>query len=296
MEDMKVSVIIVNYCHPEITMKCINSIKGNSHLITNIIVVDNASPDDSYEFLKNKVPYDVVLIKADENHGFAAGNNIGIKYALENGADYIMLLNNDTEIAPNMISILLQYTNDNIVTAPKMYYYDDPKRIWFAGGKYYTCSGQFKHIGENELDSQKYDTNIECDFLTGCCFMMTAKVACTVGYLDENYFMYVEDVDYSLRLRNEGVKLMMIPKAKLWHKVGVSSGGATTRLNIYYGNRNRFYLQKKFGFNCIIRWITFITRIALIINGVVCNTNQKYIWFSIIDYCANRMGKQESRI
>ena len=111
MEGKKVSVILVNYCHPEVTLECIQSIKRNSCL-TNIIVVDNASPDDSYEYLKNNIPHDAVLIKANENLGFAAGNNIGIKYALEYGADYIMLLNNDTEIAPNMISILLPLCGD----------------------------------------------------------------------------------------------------------------------------------------------------------------------------------------
>jgi hypothetical protein len=123
--------------------------------------------------------------------------------------------------------------------------------------------------------------------------MMTAETARTIGLLDETYFMYMEDVDYSLRLKNSRIKLMMIPTAKLWHKVGISSGGETSELSVYYGNRNRLFLQKKFGFSIIIRLITCITRVILMSKGFLFNTNQKYIWHSLVDYFGGRMGKQE---
>ncbi len=292
-DNICIFAIVVNYCHPEITLSGIKSLRESDNVNLHIIVVENASPDNSYTVLKSQLPTDVILLCAVENRGFAAGNNVGIQYALEHGADYIMLINNDTEIDPSMVSVLLQYTDDHTVTAPKMFYFGSSSKIWFAGGKYLEGSGRFIHVGESEEDGAAFQNNLECDFLTGCCFMMTGNVARKVGLLDESYFMYVEDVDYSLRLRQNGVKLLMIPSAKLWHKVGVSSGGEKSKFNIYYGNRNRFYLQKKFGFSFFTRMVTFVTRIILMIKGILFNTSQKYILYAIIDFYKNRMGKQE---
>lgn len=291
-----VFAIIINYKHPEITIQGVMSLLQSEKVNLTIVVVDNNSPDSSYELLKETLPEQIVLLKATENLGFAAGNNIGIKYALTHNADYILLINNDTEVNPHMIWNLKQNTSDRIVTSPKMYYYDEPNKIWFAGGKFYKTSGRFKHLGENQQDGTNYENPLECDFLTGCCFMLTSNVVRKAGLLDESYFMYIEDVDYSLRLKNEGVKLMMIPSAKLWHKVGATSGGGTTKFNIYYGNRNRLYLQKKFGFSFYTRLVTLASRILLMLIGLLRNTNQKYIWYSIIDFYTNRMGKQDSRV
>ena len=104
----KLFVIIVNYCQSQLTLKCIESIRKSKGVDPFIVVVDNASPDNSYEVLNENVE-NIILIRSDENDGFAAGNNIGIRYAIQNGADSLMLLNNDTEIDPDMISNLLKY-------------------------------------------------------------------------------------------------------------------------------------------------------------------------------------------
>lgn len=220
-----VYAIMINYCHPEITIDGVNSLLQSRNVKLKIIVVDNNSPDGSYEILKEKLPNSIILLKAEANLGFSAGNNIGIQYALEHNADYVMLINNDTTVEPDMISILLENTNDKTVTSPKMYYYDQPELIWFAGGKYYRNTARFKHIGLDQIDSNKFQRLYSCDFLTGCCFMMTGKIARMAGLLDENYFMYMEDVDYSIRLKNMGMNLIMVPDAKLKHKVSISSGG-----------------------------------------------------------------------
>lgn len=288
-EDKLIYAIMINYCHPKVTLECVDSLLKSEDVTLKIIVVDNASPDNSANFLSDALPEDVILLKASENKGFSAGNNIGIKYAVEHGADYILLINNDTVVAPDMVKLLANKTDINTVTAPKMYYYSDKNKVWFAGGKYLPLTGKFVHIGEGGEDI--YNSDIECDWLTGCCLMFSAKVIEKVGYLDETFFMYSEDVDYSIRLRNNKLKLKMINDAHLWHKVGASSGVAS-RFVLYYSNRNRLYLQKKIKEKIYIRLLTIITRFLLVIKGLIFNTNEKYIWYSIVDFFKNRMGEQ----
>ena len=287
----KIFIIIVNYSQAELTIKCVNSIKKSFLVNPVIVVVDNDSPNNDLIILKDELDEDVVLLEATSNNGFAAGTNIGIKYALDNNADYIMLLNNDTEIDPYMISKLCNYVNDQTAVSPKMYYYDNPNIIWFAGGEYKKRTGGFYHIGCDDIDCDKYSSIIQCGFLTGCCIMLSGDSIRKTGLLDEKYFMYMEDVDYSLRLINNGISLLMIPEAKLWHKVGSSSGGERSILSIYYGSRNRLYLQKKFNFNFYVRARSIINRLFFMIKGFILNTNEKIIFRSIIDFLLGNMYK-----
>lgn len=294
MRNDTIFAIIINYCNPIDTIETVNSLFRSS-VVPKIVVVDNASSDNSYKILKSYLPHDVVLIRAEQNNGFSSGNNIGIRYALFHNARYIILLNNDTSVDRYMICNLLKYTDQASVTSPKIYYYDCPDRIWFAGGRFERLTGRFIHIGYNKSDSLAYNKKISCDFLSGCCIMMTSDVVRKVGLLDESYFMYYEDVDYSIRLKKEKIDLFMIPEAKLWHKVGASSGGDLSKFNIYYGNRNRLFLLKKFRFFFLIRVCTFISRLILMLKGGIVGGNQRYIFYSLFDYFLGRMGKQERR-
>ena len=284
---------MVNYGQAELTLKCIDSVKRSRDVGFKIVVIDNNSPDNSYQVLKSKLADDVVLIKSEKNNGFAAGNNIGIKYALNHNADFIMLLNNDTEIDENMIAILASYVDENTTVSPKMYYYDRPDTLWFAGGKYLKNTGRFVHVGENMMDSIKYSKQTQCDFLTGCCMMLSAKTIRKTGLLDEEYFMYMEDIDYSLRLKSNNIKLIMVPEAKLWHKIGSSSGGEKSKLAVYYGNRNRLFLANKFHFSSIIQFETLFSRFLLMVKGFLFNTNEKYIFLSISDFYKGKMKQRD---
>lgn len=287
----KLYIILVNYKQPELTTKCVESIRNSKKIIPFVLIVDNCSKDNSISILSKLVNDHTILLKSDENNGFAGGNNIGIKYALDNGADFIMLLNNDTEIDQYMIDVLLSYCNEQTAVSPKMYYYDEPDKIWFVGGKYLTKTGRFIHVGENEHDNENYNLMAECDFLTGCCIMLSAKSIKKVGYLDETYFMYMEDVDYSIRLKQSNIQLLIIPEAKLWHKVGSSFGGEKSEAAIYYGNRNRLYLLKKYSCSPYINALTFISRLLLLFKGMILNTKERIIYYSIIDFFRNKMGK-----
>lgn len=262
----KVSIILLNYKGIIDTVECVKSLQKCSYDNFEIIIVENASPDNSYEKLKEYigstpgvVPYNgmtpgvepkkVILLKAEENGGFAKGNNIGIKYALENNTDYIMILNNDTLVEPNFIEELLKpFELDSSigVTTGKIYYEGQRNTLWFAGGEFLDNRFYGAHIGEGEEDKGQYDSERELTFSTGCLMMIKAEVLKKVGLLPEEYFMYYEDVDFCLKLREAGYKLWFVPTAKIYHKVSASTGGEASPFAIEWNTRNRILLMKKF--------------------------------------------------
>lgn len=284
-------IIIVSYKNAYLTLECINSIYKSTYKEFRIVVVDNNSPDNTYDILKEKLPKSVILIRTDKNGGFSYGNNVGIKYALNNNAEYIMLLNNDTVIDSNLIFNLLQNTNEFTVTVPKIYYYEYPNKIWYAGGKYNYIKGDAIHIGKNKKDNQKFNQKREVDFVTGCCVLIQKDILKKIGMLDESFFMYHEDVDLSFRLKENKIKMLYIPSAKMWHKVG-STSGYETPLTIYYGNRNRFFIINKYKIGFLSIVYIFFTRILKIIFGFFKKNNyDKYILKAWNDYKKGITGK-----
>jgi len=283
--------ILVNYKNPELTIECVESLRKSKSDNLHIVVVDNNSPDNSYEQLIEKLPNEII-IKSEENNGFSAGNNIGIRYALEHDAEYIMLLNNDTVIDEAMIEQLLNNSDDFTVTVPKMYYYSQSETIWYAGGTINKKIGKTYHIGENKSDDGTFDEQKYVDFATGCCIMMSRAVIEKVGLWDEAFFLYWEDVDYSFRLAAAGIKILYVPEAKLWHKVNASTG-STSSLTVYYANRNRMYVMKKYKFP-ITAWIYFyLTRTIYLIKNFSLKNDNKYIIKAMKDYRNKITGKCE---
>lgn len=238
----KVGIILLNYCNYDLTIACIESIKKSSYQNYEIIVIDNNSPDNSGKQL-SKLD-NIRFLQMNENLGFAAGNNRGIEAAISDGCEYVMLLNNDTVISNTMIEQLILKADENTVVVPKMYYYDiDGKKnvIWYAGGtlKYKNSDGI--HIGSRKEDSEQYSIEKKVSFATGCCMLIHKTILERVGMLREEYFMYCEDTDYSIRLNRENVKILYVPAAQLWHKVSSSSGGEMSKFIVYYVVRNKIY-------------------------------------------------------
>lgn len=238
----KVGIILLNYCNYNLTIDCIESIRQSTYQNYEIIVVDNNSPDHSGKNLSQLEG--IRFLQLEENLGFAAGNNRGIEVALSDGCEYVMLLNNDTVIDPNMIEALISRADANTVVVPKMYYFDVEGRkdiLWYAGGilKYKSSDGI--HIGGRQKDSKQYSIEREVTFATGCCMMIHREILEKVGLLREEYFMYCEDTDYSIRLNKSNVRILYVPNAKLWHKVSSSSGGEMSKFIVYYVVRNKIY-------------------------------------------------------
>ena len=277
---MKVSIIILNWNRKEDTLSCMKSLKESriKDFELEIIVVDNGSTDGSQQTVARYIKEAKKvgnrrwkLIELEENTGFVKGNNVGIKYALDAGADYIILLNNDTIVEQDCISNLVGYANkhkDIGLISPKIYFakgfefhkarYKDKdlgKVFWYAGGDIDWNNVYGSNHGVDEVDEGQYDKTKETDFATGCCILIRREVLDKIGLLDKRYFAYYEDSDLSQRARKAGWKVVYYPFAHLWHKVAQSSG-IGSGLNDYFTTRNRLL----FG----IRYVSLRTKFALI--------------------------------
>jgi len=285
----KVSIILINYNGDNDTIACVESLKKLSYGNYEIIVVDNASK--TQEQLKEKLHNSVVFLESKENLGFSGGNNLGAKYAVEHGADFILLLNNDTVVEPDFLEKLVdaakRHKDAGILTG-KIVYYSKPDYLWYAGGYMNLNRARIHHYHIQEKD---FDDPIEetVTFATGCLMMMPREVIERYGCLDDVFFMYSEDAEFCSRILKNGYKIWYIPTAKIYHKVSASSGGPGSKLSQYYRTRNEMYLvthcasHKILGSCCCM--IRFIKRI------VVGQFEVKYVYYGLADLIAGRMGK-----
>lgn len=258
-----ISVIIVNYNGKKYNMNCIDSIWESSIASQiQIIVVDNASSDDSAEILEEKWGgrEDFFLIRLKDNYGFSKANNIGIKKAMKEGSQYFLLLNNDTVIDSFLIEEMIGLSNKKSgIIVPRIYYYDKPDTLWFAGGKLSKVIKKPKQIGLNEIDKGQFDKTRECEFANGCCMLLTSKIIEQVGYLDERFFLYYEDTEYSMRAKGKKIKIWYCAEAKLYHKVNGATGGNLNPLCSYYITRNwLLYCKMCMGKKIILFYLYFL--------------------------------------
>ena len=196
-----------------------------------IIVSDNGSTDGTIEFVKADYP-DVVLLENGRNLFWAGGNNVGIQRAIEDGADYIMLLNNDIIVDPEMVGTLVEVGKSDThigMLGPKIYYYGDNKQLWYAGGRISLWRGIARHIGIREIDRGQYDKVVSTDYITGCALMVKRQVVEKIGLVDPVYIAYGEDMDWSYRARLAGYQLKYVPASMLWHKIGAYWGVISKR-------------------------------------------------------------------
>lgn len=240
---MKLAVILVNYNGKNYNAACIDSVFANEGVEDmKIIVVDNASQDDSMSLLEERYAGDgrIEFIRLGDNYGFSYANNVGIDRARKQGADDVLLLNNDTEIAPDMLLKLWECSrrHPGSMIAPKIYYSDDRKCIWSAGGSVSRVIRKVRHTGLNEMDEGQYDQEREIGFATGCCLWIPMQVIEKAGTLDERFFLYYEDTEYCFRLHRLGIPICYCPDAVMYHKVGASTRGADSPLCAYYITRN----------------------------------------------------------
>lgn len=204
---------------------------------------------DDVEKLIDDLPSNrtIILIKNRENYGFADGNNIGINYAINNlKSDYILLLNNDTVVDPEFLNELINVAESSPeigAVGPKTYFYDNENMIqWAAGGFMEPEYFKVESIGSFEIDNGQYDENRELDYIVASCILCKREVIEKAGLLDHSYFMYFEDIDWSIKILRSGYKCYYAYKSKIWHKMGVSS---TNCFKTHYYHMNRIYLVKK---------------------------------------------------
>jgi GT2 family glycosyltransferase len=215
----------------------------------------------------------VTLIRNEKNYGFAEGSNIGMKYALNVLApQYILLLNNDTVVDPHFLNELVKtaQADDTIaVVGPKIYYYEEPNRIHFGGGKINWWIGKPIHCQIGTFDEKK-DTTRNVEFLTGCCMLLNPEVKNI--FFDAGYFAYFEDADLCVRLQKEGYKLVYAPSAKIWHKISQSLE-IRSEFHSYYFARNRTIFMREHG--------TFLHKIWFYPFQIVAKSIGSFFYFGI---------------
>lgn len=302
-----ISLVIVNWNQADLTIETLSSLEGlviNNFLLS-VIVVDNASKDDSllkFELYKkeNKNKFSkFIVLKNKVNEGFAEGNNVGIRYALKHNAEYVLLLNNDTTVHKSLIVGLLQtfmdYPNAGCIS-PKIYFakgyefhknrYDESELgsvIWYAGGVMDWNNIYGSNKGVDEVDNGQYDQVINTEFATGCCVMYPSHVFKSVGLFDPRYYLYLEDVDLSSRIKKSGYQVLYTPYTHLWHKVSQSSGVGSL-LNDYFITRNRLL----FGYT----YAPLRTKLALFRESIrFLLTGRKWQSQGVWDYYLKRFGR-----
>lgn len=259
----QICVVLVNYNGKEYNDKCIDSIL-NSTIADKIqiVVVDNASSDGSAESLYEKWGGDhrVHIIELDENVGFAKANNVGIRWAMKNRIAHYLLLNNDTEVEPDAIERMWRCHEEYAcIVTPKILYADKRNVLWCAGGKFSPIIMKPVQIGENQENSEKYNGDYECDFANGCAVFLDEQILKKTGLLDESFFLYYEDTEFSMRARKCGVGIRYCAGAIVYHKVNGSTKGNQSYRNVYYITRNwLIYAKKHLGKKLIFFWIYFL--------------------------------------
>ena len=245
---MKASVVIVNYNGADDTLECLDSLNKIDYHDYEIILVDNASSDASSVLNEVHKNFSAVKILAmPRNLGFAGGNNAGIKTALDDGARYVILLNNDTIVAHDFLSQMIKTaeSDENIgIIGAKIYYFAEKNRVWYNGGTFNWIGGG-RHIQDGTVDENLDDGEIKnTEYVTGCALLIKREVVEKIGLLCEDFFMYYEDIEWSLRARKAGYKTVIAPAAHIWHKVSRSASKMGAPVIHYYNIRNALLLTK----------------------------------------------------
>lgn len=231
MSDPKVTCVVLTWNGRDVLMECLEALKAVSYPCLDVVVSDNGSTDGSIEDVRSRFP-SVTVLENGRNLRWSGGNNVGIEHAMAHGADYVLLLNNDTVVAPEFVGELVRAgeADETIgVLGPKIYYHDRPRVIWYAGGVVSLVTGIVKHRGIREEDHGQYDEPADVDYVTGCALMIKRAVVETIGLIDPSYLAYAEDTDYSLRAHQAGFRARYVPTSVVWHKVGASWGIVTPR-------------------------------------------------------------------
>jgi GT2 family glycosyltransferase len=297
------TTIIVHYNTPEETLRCIASvlkIKAR-HFTHQILVIDNGSKENLELPAKLAAHPNVELVRSDSNLGFAGGNNLGIKHAISNyNSDFVILLNSDTTVDPSCFETLWDTARNHPevgLVNPKIYFtagrefhqksyapQEKGKVLWFAGASLDWADVVSFHRGVDEVDRGQFDHKGTTDFATGCCVLIRREVLESVGLLSEDLFLYWEDVEYSLRVKDHGYKLLFQPKAIVWHDNAGSGDGAGSDISLYYQTRNRLYLAFRNG-----GWLAKRTAARLVWKYLRGNAVEQR---AVIDALVGKMGQQ----
>src|SRR5579859_64137 len=243
----RVGVVTVTYNSAGVIEPFLRCVMAQTYRDFILYVVDNASTDETLQRLGPRDPR-ISVISNTANLGVAEGNNQGIRAALHSGCAYVLLVNNDTEFDKTLLEKLLAGIHDHgcDMATPKMVYFDEPTRIWAAGGVFLpSLANRSEHIGLDQIDVGQFDLPCRVQYTPTCCLLVHRRVFDRIGLMDPAYFVYVDDSDFLFRADRAGCQLYYLPGAKLLHKVGRLTGGVQSPFAIRFSTRNKVYFIQK---------------------------------------------------
>ena len=290
-----VGVVIVNHNFKDSLRETIESFKKVNYPELRIVVSDNASGDGSQDMVKSLFP-DVQLLAHREEQGYARAASLGMA-ALADHTKYIFSTTNDVIVDPEIINVLVDYAEGHQkggVLGTKIYFFDRPNVIWHAGGRVNPIHGHTYHFGWERRDGPRYDKIRECDYVTGCGFMLRSEVVKKINFFNEELIFYSEDADLCYRVREQGYEIVYIPAAKMWHKVSTTLA-KNRPLQLRYSTRNGLYLLKRhrIGFYPLSLWVNLflVCPFKMVIFALVGRfRNSVGIWRGIQDWRSGRLG------
>tara|TARA_B110000037_G_scaffold115002_1_gene132177 strand:+ start:111 stop:1031 length:921 start_codon:yes stop_codon:yes gene_type:complete len=297
MKEPKIAIIIINWNTYQLTFNCLKSLKACTYNNKTIFLVDNGSEDGSGDKIALEFP-DINFIKNEINEGFTGANNKALKVILKQNFDYVLLLNNDTVVKPNFLSLLeARMDSDQNLAATQPLILDFPNKntIWNAGGSFNSFFCLFKTRCKGMIYNPKLKIDTYTQWISGCCILVKIAVIKKVGLLDNRFFIYFEDADWSIRMTNLGYKLGVVPESIIYHhssgsnvKNNTSSEGNLSPYSHYLNVRNHIYLIKKhsFLFNNLGSWLYQIFKISsysiyFILRGRLGKF--KMVWRGVLD-------------
>jgi len=240
-----VGVVIVNHNLKASLQDTLLSFQKVNYPQLQIVVSDNASSDGSVEMVRTHFP-EVHLLAHPQEQGYARAASLGMAF-LADRTRYIFSTTNDVIVDPEIINVLVSHAEqdpESGVLGTKIYFFDRPNVIWHAGGRIHPLHGHSYHLGWEQKDNPTYDKVRECDFVTGCGFLLRSEVVRSIGYFNEDLVFYSEDADLCYRVKEKGFKVLYIPAAKMWHKVSTTLA-KNRPLQLRYSTRNSLYLIQR---------------------------------------------------
>jgi hypothetical protein len=300
----KVFIIILNWNGWSDTMECLSSLNNIIYDNFEVILIDNGSKEP-FDFAQginqNFQNLKITTIYNKKNLGFAGGNNQGIKIALERGAEYVLLLNNDTTVEPDFLTKLVEVAEsrkDGGIFGPMTYFYDslnnNKKLICSAGGRIIKNYIAGTLIGHKEINNGQYNEQKEVDYISGACLLIKREVVNKIGLISEDYFLYYEDGDWCVRAIRSGYKCIFVPDSVIYHKVSRSTQEFSYSY-IYYHSRNGMIFSWRFGF----KPLTLLQSVWIILKQIIkLIIGYKRDWArpvmkGVIDFWWTKKGKLE---
>ena len=222
-----INILILNWNGKDLLNPCLDSVVAIDYPNYSVMIIDNGSSDGSLDMVQENYSK-VECMVLDQNYGFAGGYNRCFRKLKDDSSEFLLILNNDTVVDSDILNSFNDARmkfGDSHIYGGKIYYLDDPEKIWYAGGRVKLKYANISHRGIRKQDSTEFSIQMQTDYITGCCLFTSMEVIKRLNGFDEGFNMYGEDVDLCLRAKQQGIRCYYWPEAKLWHHVSASLGG-----------------------------------------------------------------------